>query len=127
VSARLRIKNTQVVVHAFNSALRSQRQSDLCEFEASLVYRVSFRTARDVQRNLVSRATWRNPVLKKKIIKKKKLRKRKGWRAGFKLKYINALGEDLYSIPTTLHGGSQPSTVVGDVWSTGTHGAHVYL
>jgi hypothetical protein len=30
---------------------------DLCEFEASLVYRVSSRTAR---------ATWRNPVLKNK-------------------------------------------------------------
>ena len=29
---------------------------DLCEFKASLVYRLSFRTAR---------ATWRSPVLKK--------------------------------------------------------------
>jgi len=34
-----------------------QRQADLSEFEASLVYRVSFRTAR---------TTWRNPVLKSK-------------------------------------------------------------
>ena len=34
-------------------ALRRQRQEDLCESEASLVYRVSFRTARAVtQRNL---------------------------------------------------------------------------
>ena len=38
-------------------ALGRQRQTDLCEFEASLVYRVSFRTARAV--------TQRNPVLKK--------------------------------------------------------------
>ena len=27
-------------------ALRGQRQADLCEFEASLVYKASFRTAR---------------------------------------------------------------------------------
>ena len=38
-------------------ALRRQRQVDLCELEASLVYRVSSRTARAIQRN---------PVLKKK-------------------------------------------------------------
>jgi hypothetical protein len=31
-----------------------QRQVDLCEFEASLVYRVSSRTARATQRNPVS-------------------------------------------------------------------------
>jgi hypothetical protein len=36
-------------------ALGKQRQSDLCDFKASLVYRVSSRTAR---------ATQRNPVLK---------------------------------------------------------------
>jgi len=38
-------------------ALWRQRQADLCKFEASLVYRVSSRTARDTQRN---------PVLKNK-------------------------------------------------------------
>ena len=32
-------------------ALRRQRQADLCEFEASLVYRVSSRTFRATQRN----------------------------------------------------------------------------
>ena len=32
--------------HAFNPILRSQRQSELCEFKASLVYIVSPRTAR---------------------------------------------------------------------------------
>jgi hypothetical protein len=32
-------------------ALRSQRQADLCEFEASLVYRTSSRTVRATQRN----------------------------------------------------------------------------
>ena len=35
-------------------ALGKQRQEDLCEFEDSLVYRVSFRTARATQRNPVS-------------------------------------------------------------------------
>jgi hypothetical protein len=34
-------------------ALGRQRQEDLCEFEASLVYRVSPRTARATQRNPV--------------------------------------------------------------------------
>jgi hypothetical protein len=36
-------------------ALGRQKQGDLCEFKASLVYRVSFRTAKDIQRNLDSR------------------------------------------------------------------------
>ena len=35
-------------------ALRRQRQADLCEFKASLVYRESSRTARATQRNPVS-------------------------------------------------------------------------
>ena len=39
-------------------ALRRQKQKDLCEIEASLVYRVSFRTARITQRNPVSKI-WR--------------------------------------------------------------------
>ena len=39
-------------------ALRRQRQADLWEFKASLVYRVSSRTARAVtQRNPVSKQT----------------------------------------------------------------------
>jgi hypothetical protein len=39
------------------SALRRQRQADLSEFEASLVYRVSSRTARDTQRYPTSQTT----------------------------------------------------------------------
>lgn len=42
-------------------ALKRQRQSDLCEYEARLVYRDSSRTAR---------ATWRNPDSEKKGEKK---------------------------------------------------------
>jgi hypothetical protein len=40
-------------------ALGRQRKVDLCEFEGSLVYKVSWRRAR---------ATQRNPVLKKKKV-----------------------------------------------------------
>jgi hypothetical protein len=36
-------------------ALGKQRQADLCEFKASLVYRLSFRTAGATQRNPVSK------------------------------------------------------------------------
>ena len=49
-----------VVAHAFNPlALERQRKADLCESEASLVYKMSSRTTRAV--------TWRNPVLKNQI------------------------------------------------------------
>jgi len=35
--------------------LRRQRQAELCEFKASLVYRVNSRTAKAMQRNPVSK------------------------------------------------------------------------
>jgi len=38
---------------ALMPALRRQKQADLCEFQASLVYRSSSRTAKATQRNLV--------------------------------------------------------------------------
>jgi hypothetical protein len=42
-----------VVVHDLNliSTLGRQRQEDLCEFRASMVYRVSYRTDKGTQRN----------------------------------------------------------------------------
>ena len=40
--------------HAFNSSPRRQRQVDFCEFEASLVYRVSRRPFRDIQQYCIS-------------------------------------------------------------------------
>ena len=52
-------------------AQRRQRQADLCEFEASLVYRVSSRTTEDIHRN---------PVSKRK--KRKKERKERGKEGG---------------------------------------------
>ena len=51
-----------VVAHAFKS---QQRQKDLCEYKARLVYKVSYRTARAAQRN---------PVLGRKKEKKNKTR-----------------------------------------------------
>ena len=42
-------------MHAFNPSTWRQRQADLYKFEASLVYRVSSRTTRDIQRNPVSK------------------------------------------------------------------------
>ena len=44
-----------MVAHAFNSSTRRERQVDLCEFKASLVYRASSRTARATQRNPLSK------------------------------------------------------------------------
>jgi hypothetical protein len=46
-----------VVAHAFSPSTRGGRDRQISEFEASLVYKVSSRTAR---------ATQRNPVLKNK-------------------------------------------------------------
>ena len=44
-----------MVTHIFNPSI--QRQADVCEFEASLLYRASSRRARATQRNLVSKDT----------------------------------------------------------------------
>jgi hypothetical protein len=52
-------------------ALWRQTQVDFCEFEASLVYKVSSRTARATQRNPVSK----NQKKKKKRKKRKKKKK----------------------------------------------------
>jgi hypothetical protein len=40
---------------------RQRRQADLCEFKASLIYRVSFRTDRATKRNPVSNQINKNP------------------------------------------------------------------
>jgi hypothetical protein len=37
------------------SAFERQKQADLCEFKANLIYRVNSRTARATQRNPVSK------------------------------------------------------------------------
>ena len=40
------------LAHTYNPSIPEVRQGDLCEFEASLVYRVSSRTTRATQRTL---------------------------------------------------------------------------
>jgi hypothetical protein len=52
-------------------ALGRQRQVDLCELEASLVYRVSSRTASAIQRNPVMKK--QNKTKKQQKIKTKKV------------------------------------------------------
>jgi hypothetical protein len=44
-----------VVVHTFNLSTQGGRGRQISEFEASLVYKVSSRTARAIQRNPVSK------------------------------------------------------------------------
>ena len=48
-------KLRQMLAHAFNPCTQRQRQAELLEFEASLVFRVNSRTARATQRNPVSK------------------------------------------------------------------------
>jgi hypothetical protein len=64
-----------MVVHAFNpSTPEGGRGRWISEFKASLVYRVSSRTARYIQRNPVSKNKRQN----KQTNKKKKTKKRTG-------------------------------------------------
>jgi hypothetical protein len=49
-----------VVVHAFNPSTQEAEAGGSLEFEASLVYRVSSRTARATQRNPVSKNKTKN-------------------------------------------------------------------
>jgi hypothetical protein len=53
------------------------RGRQISEFEASLVYKVSSRTARDIQRNLVSKKKKKKKKKKKEKEKKKKKKKKK--------------------------------------------------
>jgi hypothetical protein len=57
-----------VAAHAFNPSTRDAEAGGFSEFEASLVYRVSSRTVKAIQRN---------PVSKKKKKEKKKERKKR--------------------------------------------------
>jgi hypothetical protein len=65
------------VAHAFNPSTREAEAGGFLKFEASLVYRVSSRTARAMQRNPVSKKTnkqqkKKNPKQQQKIHYKKK-------------------------------------------------------
>jgi hypothetical protein len=55
-----------MVAHVFNPSIQEAEAGKISEFEASLVYKVSSRTARAIQRNPVL-----NPTPQKKLFKKK--------------------------------------------------------
>ena len=66
------IKIRQVWWHTpFIPALGRQRQANLCEIKASLVYRVSSRTSRTTQRNPVSKQTNKQTKASKQTQKQK--------------------------------------------------------
>ena len=44
-----------MVAHIYSRQVRRQKQADLREFKASLIYRLHSRTAKATQRNLVSK------------------------------------------------------------------------
>jgi hypothetical protein len=48
----LRVLELGIIAHAFNPSIWKQRQEDLCEFEFSLLYTVSSRTATAAIENL---------------------------------------------------------------------------
>ena len=50
-----KIQMKPVVAHAFNPSTWEARGRRISEFEASLIYKVSSRTARAIQRNPVSK------------------------------------------------------------------------
>jgi hypothetical protein len=53
----LKICLLSVVPHTFSPSTRRQGRIDLCEFEASLIYRVSSRTARATPRGYLKNFT----------------------------------------------------------------------
>jgi hypothetical protein len=59
-----------MMVHAFNPSTWEAEAGRFLEFEASLVYRVSFRTARATQRNpVLKKAKKQNKTKQKKFVK----------------------------------------------------------
>jgi hypothetical protein len=60
------------IKHVFNPRTWEQRQPDHCEFEASLVYRVSSRTARATQRKPASKSKAKQKQNRKERKEKKK-------------------------------------------------------
>jgi hypothetical protein len=62
-----------VAAHAFDPSTREAEAGGFLEFEASLVYRVSSRTARATQRNPVLKNKTKNKKQKKGKKKKRKI------------------------------------------------------
>jgi hypothetical protein len=87
----------------------------ISEFEASLVYKVSSRTARTIQRNPVSKT---NKTNKQKTKTKKKKRRKEctgsGWRDDSVVKSTVCSSRGPEFISQQPHGGSQPSVIGSD-------------
>jgi hypothetical protein len=82
--------------------LGRQRQADLCEFKATLVYRVSARIAKDTQRNPSSKNKYKqtNKQTKNPNKQKQKLCYWRGREMTYQLRALVALS-DLGSVPST--------------------------
>ena len=74
VPGQIRTGSRAVVARAFNTSRGRQRQADLSEFKASLLYKVSSRTVGSLTRRIT--------VLKNQ----KKIKRKKGWRDGSAVK-----------------------------------------
>jgi hypothetical protein len=79
----------------------------ISEFEASLVYRVSSRTARAIQRNPVSKT-------KQSKTTKTTTTKSLGWKDGSVVKSIDCSSRHPEFNSQQPHGGSQPSVMGSD-------------
>jgi hypothetical protein len=98
------------------------RGRPISEFEASLVYRVSSRTARATQRNPVSKNQQRNPPQTTTTKRKRKTKTKKekhGWRDGSVVKSADCPSKGPEFKSQQPHGGSQPSLTKSDAlfWS----------
>jgi hypothetical protein len=81
-----------MIAHFFNSSIQGAQAGHNSEFEDSLVYRVSSRSAR---------ATQRNPVSKNQ----------QGWRDGTEVKSTGCSSRGPEFNSQQSHGGSQPSVM----------------
>jgi hypothetical protein len=88
-----------VVAPSFNPSTWGGRGRRISEFQASLVYKVSSRTARAIQRNPVS----------KKQLKKKKIEMTRAGEMAQWVRASNCSSEGVEFKSQQPHGGSQPS------------------
>ena len=92
------------------------RQVNLCEFEISLIYRVSSRTG--------SKATHRNPV------SKNQKRKEESWRNGSALTACTVPAKNLSSAPVPMLGSSSTSLTLAQGDTSGPQGhmcTHIHI
>jgi hypothetical protein len=106
-----------VVAHAFNPSTWEAEAGRFSEFKASLVYRVSSRTARATQRNPVSKNKTKQTNKQKQKTQTNKQNQPlfKGWRDGSTVKSTGCLLCPEFNSQQP-RGGSQPSVMGSDVF-----------